>query len=205
MVDGRRREPTTPKPEPKPRKFGKSKMTKRQSTLARLRVANPDATLEELGKRAGYKKKPLRVAAARALKSPLVVKKITELMDLHPNLTDKGLARKLSEGVEASKTEFFQYERVVGEEPVLDAKGDVVKDKNGKPVTREVKDLDIITRECIDYSVRHKYVETALKVKKHLTTGLDIAGAAGDGVISFTLSLGDRGAGPAQPSADGAK
>lgn len=54
--------------------------------------------------------------------------------------------------------------------------------------------MKIITRDCIDYPTRAKYLDIALKVKKHLTTGVDVSGKVGaDGVISFSLSLGDRG------------
>lgn len=158
-----------------------------------MRVKHPDLTLKELGILAGYCPTTPVVAAARALKAPAVVARIADLMNAHPVLTDAGLARKMAEGLEASKTEFFTHEAVVGEEPVIGADGEPVIDKKTKlPKTRLKKELEIITRDTVDYATRHRYLESALKVKGHLHAGLDIKAGVADGISFFSLQLGER-------------
>ena len=77
-------------------------------------------------------------AIAQRLKREYVQATIAELMD-KAGLTDDVLAQKIIEGINAKETKIFQF------------KGSVVE-----------------TRDVIDYGIRHKYISTALEVKKHI-------------------------------------
>jgi len=147
------------------------RLTKKQAKLARERVKNPDATLSELSQRSAYHDK---ATAARELKKPHVQERIKDLMDARPALKDDALLKKLEEGLEAGKTEFFPHEVTTGFEKVLDAEGKEILDSKGKPKLRAVKTLEIVTRDCIDYPTRHRYLDTALDLKGHKQKKVDV-------------------------------
>jgi hypothetical protein len=77
-----------------------------------------------------------------------------ELMDKH--FPDETLAKKVQEGLEAN--------RVISAQVVVKSDNPNVKTK-----TATARDVDFI--EVPDHGVRHKYLETALKLKKKLNEG----------------------------------
>lgn len=84
-----------------------------------------------------------KAAINKALKQPAVQTAIAEVFE-QAGITDKKLAQRVNEGLDATETKFFQH--------------------NGR-----VKQ----TREVVDYDKRHKYVQTALEVKKHIKADED--------------------------------
>lgn len=146
------------------------RLTRKQAKLARARVKDPEATLEELGKQAGYRD---RTHAHRELKKEHVQQRIQDLMDAHPATTDAGLLKTLREGLQAQKTEFFQHEVITGYVPVKDGRK-IVRDSKGKPKLRPVKELKIIAKDCVDHGTRHRYLDTAVELKGHKRKKLDV-------------------------------
>lgn len=91
------------------------RLTPRQRKLLRAIIEKPDATLEEIGRQAGYAG---RQHVARALKSPNVQAAFRDLMDTCPQLERKALAQKLAEGLDATMTKFFAHEGKVRDKRV---------------------------------------------------------------------------------------
>jgi phage terminase small subunit len=93
----------------------------------------------ESAKRAGYSAKTAYSIGQRLLKDVEIKRKIEKTLEKH-GLTDDVLAEELRKGVLDSKeTKFFTHQ------------GEVVE-----------------TEEVIPWAIRHKYLELAFKVKKHL-------------------------------------
>ena len=110
-------------PDAKPTKAPKKKRigTKRkQALLARERVKDPDATLDELSQRAHYND---RAAVQKALQLPSVQDRMQALMDLHPDTSLEGLHKKLIDGMKAKETKFFAFEGSVVDEKTVDDNG----------------------------------------------------------------------------------
>ena len=112
---------------PKPKK--KKRLTRKQAKLARERVKDPNATLSELGLKAGY---TYAQGTKRALELDHVQDRMREIMAAHPDTSMKGLHKKLSEGLNATKIERHAFQ--------------------GSVITENVD---------IDYGTRHRYLETA--------------------------------------------
>ena len=73
------------------------------------------------------------------LAKPHVMAALIELMDASPKLRNPALLRRLEEGLEANETKFFAHE------------GEVIS-----------------TRDTVDYGTRHRYLDTALKLRGEL-------------------------------------
>lgn len=109
------------------------RLTPKQRKAIQVIARDPDATLSEIGVKAGYTS-PQHVV--RALASPAV----KAVMETDKRLKARALVRKLAEGLDAKETKFFSD------------KG-IVTDK----------------RDFIDYQTRHKYLETALRLRGDLS------------------------------------
>lgn len=81
------------------------RLRKKERRLVRARVADPDATLEEIGAQAGYVQP--RKDAWRALQREPVKVAVRELMNKSEKLQLPTLLKKLEEGLEARETKFF--------------------------------------------------------------------------------------------------
>lgn len=152
--------------EAEPKKL--KKLTRKQEKLARARVKDPNASLSELAVKAGYggaTKAASMQTAWHALQTTHVKERIKELMDRSPKLQVPSLLNKLEEGLDASKTDLFPQEVVTGYEPMKDVEGNPIKDAHGNPKMQPIKELRIIARETVDYSTRHKYLDTALELR----------------------------------------
>ena len=103
---------------PKPGKKQNRRPSKKARLLARARVKNPDATLQELADETGYSGPD---TVHRALNSESVKARIRELLEASPKLKVAALTRKLAEGLNATETKFFQHEgEVTDEREVVD-------------------------------------------------------------------------------------
>ena len=123
---------------PGPRRPATRKLTKKQEAIARARVKDPNASLSELGKAAGYNgitKQVVAVAAWKAINTPSVKERIRQLMERHKDTSLDGLHKTLADGLKASEIKFFAHEGRV-------------KDK----------------RVTVDHGTRHRYLETALEM-----------------------------------------
>ena len=80
--------------------------------MALERVKDPTATLDEIGRRAGYKSSP-RQKAWDALQDKGVKNEVERLMDKEEGLRMPSLLKKLNEGLDAKDTKFFQEKGVV--------------------------------------------------------------------------------------------
>ena len=87
---------------------------------------------------------------ARELAKPHVQERIRQLMDANPRLTEKALTKKLVEGLNAKETKFFAHEGVV-----------------------------VSTRNTIDYATRHRYLETALRLRGLASSVIEATGKNG--------------------------
>jgi hypothetical protein len=136
---------------------------KKQRKLVKAVVAEPEATLEELGVRAGYQASP-KQHAWQAMQNPNVQAAIRELLNANPKTRLEALTKKLEEGLEATETKFFTHHEDVG---------------RGKKKRSVFK---IEERECVDFSVRKGYLEMAFELHGALKSD-DLGGGA------FSLSL----------------
>lgn len=119
----------------------KRRFTEKQKKLIEARIKNPDATLNELALKTGYDSEP---SVSRALDSPNVKARVSELMDRRKNLTRDSLLDGLEEGLKATRTQFFQHEGVVTD-----------------------------SRECVDFSTRKTYQELAWRLRGELKPDAD--------------------------------
>lgn len=136
-----------------PTRHKKIRLTKKQLALAEAAVENPDATLAEIGRKAGYEGDDMAAAtsAHRALKSANVREKFRALMAKRPKLQHEALLKKLEEGLEATATKFFAHE--------------------GKVCDQE---------EVIDFPTRHSYLTLAAKLGDIATPEkVELSGAGG--------------------------
>jgi hypothetical protein len=154
-------------------------LTKKQAKLARLRVTRPHDTLDEIGRAAGYTGGKSTVK--HTLDRPAVAQRIQdlqakfhELMDKDTRLNMKKLIRRLGDGVEADRTEFFAQEVTSHYEVMKDEAGSPVLDSKGKPKLRAVKKLQIEARTAPDMPVRHSFLRTALEARRVLDKRVDV-------------------------------
>lgn len=105
---------------------------------------------------------------------------ITELME-EGGITDKKLKEKLEEGLEATK--------------VVSARVIVIKGRPTSQADGELPPADSRTDDFIDvpdYAVRHKYLETALKLKGRLgSSSSSVEMKDGDRSVTFRVSRGE--------------
>ena len=137
------------------------RLTRKQKRLVRERVLDPDATLHEIGARAGYTQP--RQHAFRELAKPHVKAEVIRLMDERPKLRLGALLSKLEEGLEATTIRSLKV------------------DGTNFAVESEV----------VDHAVRHKYLETGLKMRGAL--GNEITDGAPVGPINIAVILGGGG------------
>lgn len=137
-------------------------MTKKQRALVKAKIANPDATLVEAGRKAGYEGDDASVAvsASRALKSANVQERFREAMERRKKLSDEALLVKLEEGLGATTTKFFAHE--------------------GHVVDQE---------DCIDYSTRGTYLALATKLKGVAADKVELTGAGGKDLVPAQVVL----------------
>ena len=133
-----------------------SKITKKQRALVAAKLANPDSTLAEAGRKAGYKGSDtaVSVSASRALKSANVRERFLAAMEGRKKLSDEALLEKLEEGLEARVTKFFSHE--------------------GRVVDQE---------DCIDFPTRGSYLTLAAKLKGLEVNKTEVTGAGGAALI----------------------
>lgn len=121
--------------EPRP-----AKLSYKQNKLLRTIVEHPDMTLAAAGRVAGYG----GYAGARgALSSSPVQSALTQFLETLKlsGVTDEKLAKKISEGLNATETKISSYEGTISD-----------------------------TLEVADFSTRKNYVELALKLKRLIST-----------------------------------
>jgi hypothetical protein len=119
-----------------PRKVNKRRaLTPQSRKLLEVLADNPDLTLQQAGELAGYPAKCAKVAAHKALKSKSVNTIWREMMERDPKLNTKALQKRLAEGLDAKKIQYFADKGVVTDE-----------------------------RETIDYGTRATYLGLAVKV-----------------------------------------
>lgn len=93
-------------------------LTRKQVALQKAVIANPKATLQELADAADYAG-PSKVH--RALRTPSMQKTWAEIMAAHPKLKRTALAKKLAEGLDAKKTQYFSaFGKVVSQKTDTD-------------------------------------------------------------------------------------
>ena len=85
-------------------KAPRRRLTAQQRKLARLRVKFPDATLAELGEKAGYYD---AAKTKRALDTEHVQQRVRDIMDASPALRVPSLLKKIEEGLEANVVQYF--------------------------------------------------------------------------------------------------
>lgn len=156
--------------DPAPKGRLPKRITKRQRRILRARLKHPNESQKDLGSRLGMP--PSNIS--KELSKPHVKAKLLDLMDARPALQDEALLTKLEEGLSAGKTEFFPHEITTGYEKVLDDGGNPILDAKGKPKMRAVKKLEIVTRDCVDFPTRHRYLDTALELKGHKRKKVDL-------------------------------
>lgn len=94
-------------------------LTKGEYRAIKHKAAHPTATLEEIGRAAGYKH-PLQ-SAWRAMNRPIVKQTIQDMMNERPKLRLSSLLLKVEEGLDAKQTKFFAHEgEVISEVDVID-------------------------------------------------------------------------------------
>ena len=120
---------------PKPPKATK-KLTRKQGKLVRAVVAEPEATLKELALKSTYQHEQ---TVHGELQKPHVQAGIVELMNQSPKLQMPSLLKKLEDGLDA-----------VDAYPVTTGRGE---------------DKVFELKEVPNFSVRHKYLETALELQ----------------------------------------
>lgn len=79
------------------------KLTRKQSKLVTARLRDPEATHREIGLQTGT----IRSNVTRELNKPHVKLRIRELMDSRPKLRLPALLKRLEEGLESKKTQYF--------------------------------------------------------------------------------------------------
>lgn len=122
-------------------KHYRRKLSPRVKKLIQLLQNDPDLTLAEAGKRAGFKGSFVTQTASNALRRTKARGIIIEEMDNRPGLKTPALLKKLEEGLDAKNTKFFSHKGVI---------------------TDRV--------DCIDYSTRKGYLELAGRWRKLETT-----------------------------------
>ena len=133
-----------------------SKITKKQAAAVKVKMANPDATLLETGRKAGYKGNDKEVAASayRALSSAAVRERFQAAMERCKDLSDETLLQKLVEGLDAKVTKLFAHE------------GHIVD-----------------SEEMVDFSTRGMYLNIASKWKGLEVSRNEVTGAGGSALI----------------------
>ena len=84
-----------------------------------------------------------------ALRKPHIKQAIIELMDATPKLRNEALLRKVEQGLDAHETKFFAHE------------GEIVS-----------------TRKTVDFGTRHKYLDTALRLRGELRNDAPVTNIA---------------------------
>lgn len=121
----------------KTKKRHRLKLSPRVAKLIKILQRNPNLTLTEAGKRAGYKGRCLAQTASASLRRARARSIIIQEMDSRPKLQTPALLKKLEEGLDAKKTEFFAHKGVVKEKV-----------------------------HCVDFPTRKGYLELAGRWKK---------------------------------------
>lgn len=134
----------------------KVRITKKQAALVKAAVADPDATLAEIGRKAGYEGDDTctSTSAARALKSANVQETFRAAMAKRKKLSHEALLKKLEEGLEATTTKLFAHE--------------------GHIVDQE---------ELVDYQTRGTYLALAAKLNGASAERVEMTGAGGKDLI----------------------
>lgn len=140
----------------------KIRLTDKQAALAKAAIADPNATLLKIGRRAGYEGNDAAVASAahKAMKSANVQETFRAAMAKHPKLQHSALLKKLAEGLEAKTTKFFAHE--------------------GRVIDQE---------ECDDYATRATYLTLATRLQGLQADRLELTGAGGKDLVPAAAQL----------------
>ena len=121
-------------------KKDKHRLTPHQRRVVEAKIRKPEATLKEVGVRAGYRSSPAQ-HAHQALKSPHVQTRLAELMEKHPRqeLKFERLLHTLADGLGATEIKVFQDKGKIVESPPY-----------------------------VDHDARHAYLRTAFQLRGDL-------------------------------------
>jgi hypothetical protein len=125
-------------------------------------------------KTAGYTEYTANCKAGKKVRESKIQETLQELM-IKNGLDDNQIMNSLTEGLKATK--------------VISA---TIMAKNGEGM----KDADSMSKDFIDvedYAVRHKYLETELKLKGHLTEKIDLSGSVSIEIVSYRGVSGKQG------------
>jgi hypothetical protein len=148
---------------------GKGRLTAKRRALIKALVKNPDLTLKEAGRIAGYganshsqkaREKAQIVGADTALRSPNTRAAFLEAFAANPNLANSKLAQKIAEGLDAMVTKPFAHE------------GHVVEEKT-----------------YVDYPTRATYLALAAKLGGIEPNRIELTGANGKDLNPPTPAL----------------
>lgn len=117
-------------------------MPKLSTALKKIRASKLVKDLQSVGGNQSLlarKQGRTRQAVSHQLKKPYVQERLADLLE-QAGVTDNVLVEKIKEGLDAEETKFFAEKGVVND-----------------------------SRETIDFVTRHKYIETAAKLKGHLS------------------------------------
>lgn len=144
--------------------MARKRMTPQQKKLAKAVVLDPGASLSQLGVNSGYTSAQ---HVHRALKAPAVVDylaKARDLMDQREKLSLGALLTKMEEGLDATEL---------------------------KSVTLDEDNKIRPSVEVPDFSVRHKYLETAMELRG--IAGKKDESAPAAGAVNLSIILGGGG------------
>jgi hypothetical protein len=133
------------------------KLTRRQLGVVKAKLANPDISMADAARKAGYStssEAALASAGSKAMKSANVRERFLAAMEGRKKLSDEALLEKLEEGLEARVTKFFSHE--------------------GRVVDQE---------DCIDFPTRGSYLTLAAKLKGLEVNKTEVTGAGGAALI----------------------
>ena len=103
-------------------KKDKHRLTPHQRRVVEAKIRRPEASLREIGTRAGYTHSPRQHAYA-ALRTPHVQTRLAELMEKHPRqeLKFERLLHTLADGLGATEIKVFQDKgRIIESPPYVD-------------------------------------------------------------------------------------
>ena len=123
-------------------------------------------------KTAGYSKETAEGKAGKKVGESRIQETIQQLMEKR-GITDDRLSEVLEKGLEATKNISCM---------IVNTSGDGQKDANS--MTKDFVEVD-------DYAVRHKYLETGLKLKGYLRDKIDLSGDVIIEVVSYRGSSGN--------------
>jgi len=123
------------------------RLSVKQKALVEFLLDNPNATLADAGRAAGFEGKHPEQAAHGALKSVSVQETMAAMMEADPLLNNTALLEKLKEGLSAKKKTYSSHEGIITD-----------------------------SREDDDFGTRKEYLKLGLQVKGALINKQEISG-----------------------------